>query len=370
MRLIDKINKYGVEWVILEIIAKGDETDNISSILDEYSVNWGEIIEQSMNHKILPLICSFFLDERYFIYLPPFLNQYFVLLYKLNIEKNLQIKKEAYKIGKVLEDNNIDYVSIKGVVLDNYLYENNGSRFLSDADFFVEKERFQEVRIILEQLGYTAGTVDWRKNKITNLTRKEHLLYLTSPSKLPEYVKNINDSIVGYVSLGFSSSFLWDSSKYNYNMSEALERSIVLPMNQNSNYIKSLSHPDHFIYIILHLYKHAWLEYLSRRNNDVNLAKFSDVYRYWKQLTLNEKKEVKKLVKQNNLINPVSWVLYHTDELFSTNILEWFEFNSKLPDNYLNSAFDENGNIRYWSGNMRDRLRLKNRKDIYKGECL
>ena len=55
------IKKYGREWIILEKITKGnkEEIEEIKKLLTE-EINWGELMEQAMSHKILRLF-QFFL---------------------------------------------------------------------------------------------------------------------------------------------------------------------------------------------------------------------------------------------------------------------------------------------------------------------
>ena len=48
----EDIEIYGPEWIILELIAKGNEKEKILDILKNYEVCWGELLEQSISHKM------------------------------------------------------------------------------------------------------------------------------------------------------------------------------------------------------------------------------------------------------------------------------------------------------------------------------
>ena len=75
------LKKYGVEWLILVNIVKGD-LELVKKLALNNSIQWGELIEQAMSHKIFPMVSYFFLnDEDLFNLIPPFINQYFKICY-------------------------------------------------------------------------------------------------------------------------------------------------------------------------------------------------------------------------------------------------------------------------------------------------
>lgn len=364
------MSKYGVEWDILIEIAKGDY-ETVVTIAESNSINWGELIEQAINHKMLPLVCFVFINnEKLFKLIPAFINQQLKIAYDVNMLKTMLIKKEVEKIDKALCNNNVPYVATKGVVLDSLLYESKGYRFLSDADFMILPQFKQRVLSILQEEGYVAGTVDWKTNEIRKMTREEYLQYLLANEKIPEHVTKIDNSIIKYVSVGFVTSFTWEACEYAVDMQSAFQSCCRIKMDEDHGEVNCLDIAHHFIYIILHLYKHAWVEFLAKWNNDVNLAKFMDVYRYWVRYKEILLVELPFLMKQYNIERPILWTLYHTDNVFGSNIVSEFgmENSPKINGKYLNSANDMKGNIRYWKGNMTDRLVSKNRSELFSSE--
>lgn len=362
----EELKKYGAEWLILEKITKGDieEIEIINKLLD-LEINWGELMEQAMGHKIFPMVANFFIQNDLFEKIPPFINQYFRTFLDVNKEKVKAIKKETIKITDVLKEENIPFAATKGVVLDNELYGNEGYRFLSDADFIVKQEYKKEVIEILKKLNFNVGTVDWKNNSIKELSREEYLIYMNTPDKLPEFVKKIDNDIIKYVSIGFVTSLTWRKCEYIVDINEAFKNLRNVEIGLGNKKIPTLSIIYHYIYIILHLYKHAWLEYLSRWNNDVNLVKFGDVYRYYKKYKKIIDVELPNIIKVQNIERPIIWTLQHTDEIFGSNIVENLGYKGFLDEEYLHSAGDKKGNIRIWKGNMRERLKSKNRKALF-----
>lgn len=363
----NKIQGYNNEWYILVSVAKGDVL-KVKEIVNSTCLNWGELIEQAMAHKIFPMVCYEFLnDDELFSCIPPFINQYFRICYEINRKKTAIIKKEVIKIDHLLVERNIPYVATKGIILDNLLYDNKGYRFLSDADFMILPQFKNDVEVVLNSLNFQVGTVDWRYNCVRNMEREEYLQYVLSKDKLPEYVKEIEDSIIKYVSVGFVNSFTWEKCNYAVDIEDAFRSIYRIVIDEKGNAVNSLGITYHFIYIILHLYKHAWVEFLSKRNNDVNLVKFADVYRYWnhnKQILIEE---LPQLMQYFQIEEPILWTLYHTDQVFGAHMLcdlncEAFGIEKRL---YINSAFDSTGNVRYWKGDMMGRLVSKNRAELF-----
>ena len=142
------------------------------------------------------------------------------------------------------------------------------------------------------------GTVDWKNNNIKQLSREEHLIYMNTPDKLPEFVKKLNNEIIKYVSIGFVCSLTWNKCEYKVNIDNAFKNLRNIDIGLNGQKIPALDVVYHYVYIILHLYKHAWVEYLSRWNNDVNLVKFGDVYRYYQKYKNVIKDELPKIIKR------------------------------------------------------------------------
>lgn len=363
----NKFSEYNIEWHILVNIAKGDIA-RVKEIISNCEINWGELIEQAMSHKMFSMVCyEFIIDDELFGYVPPFINQYFRLCYDANVMKTKAIKNETIKIDCELSKRNIPYAATKGVILDKMIYGNTGERFLSDADYMILPQYRNDVAEVLSKLGFCEGTVEWRSNSLRKLSREEHMRYLLTEEKLPEYIKPIEDSIITYVSVGFVCSFTWAKCEYSVDMEKAFQHLSIYDIDDENNKVSGLDISYHFVYIILHLYKHAWVEFLSKWRNDVNLVKFSDVYRYWRkneELLLNE---LPGIMKEFNIEKPVLWTLYHTDQIFGSDMIgklhsESFVENNKL---YLNSASDKQGNPRYWRGSMMDRLYSKKREELF-----
>lgn len=364
----DIIEKYGPEWALLEVVAKKDSNfiAEATDIIDNYEIHWGELMEQAMSHKMFPMVCSCFMEDMLFEKLPPFINQYFTLNYQINVHKTQRIKVQTLRIVDAMRKEGIDIVCTKGIVLDVQLYEGKGYRFLSDVDFMAMPENKKEIDSIIQSLGFKVGTVDWRNNTIKKLDRSQYLMYLNTKDKLPEYVIEIDDPLIRYVSVGVVFSFTWEKCPYQIPVEEAFVKRGERPLCKSSELtVPVLDNAYHFIYIILHLYKHAWLEHLHKWRNDVNLVKFADVYHFWHANEAELRKTLPAVLKHHNIAEPIMWTLIHTDSIFDSHMAKELMVECELTEEYLHSSGDKSGNTRNWKGSMRERLWSKKRETLF-----
>ena len=361
--------KFGPEWEVLELIAKKEfgYEHEVEEIIEKSDFHWGELIEQAMSHKMFPMVCYAFMDEKLFPLLPPFINQNFTTNYLLNKHKTELIKKQAIRIVEALNNNNVEIVCTKGIVLETLLYDNKGYRFLSDVDFMAKQEDKDVIRSVIEDLGFTVGTVDWKSNSVIPMDRVQYLTYINTVDKLPEYVISLDDSLFKYVSVGFVFSFSWPKCQYHIDVAEALKKGICqVPTGLgDGSCFPALQHSYHFIYIIMHLYKHAWLEHFIYKRNDVNLVKFADVYHYWNTYSTKLKQELPQLIEKHKIYEPVLWTLYHTDYIFNSNIVSTLDMGNFLNEKTLFASINKIGKILFWKGNMRKLLWEKNRANLF-----
>lgn len=365
MKITNDLKKYGVEWLILRDLVKSIAWEDSNTLLHTYfkenKVDWGILIEQSMRHKLFPMLAWKLSKDEFFDYLPPFVNQYFRLAIDTNIHKGDIIRAEAERISQALQSKNIRFAGTKGIILESEIYGNEGYKFMSDIDFIIEPKDKLHVMDILRKLGYFQGTVDWKANKARRLSREEHLIFLNTKDKVPEHIIEIDDSIISYVSVGFAMGFTWASCEYQVPIDESLTKII----NVKDNVIPSMSRAYHFLYIILHLFKHAWVEHLQKWQNDVNIIRFADTLLFWEKFKNEIKDEVKTIIIDNHLNKPVIWVLKHLDDIFDTNIVNELELDKIDDDNWYQSAGDKSGNVRIWNGNMIDRLWVKDKLELF-----
>lgn len=75
--------------------------------------------------------------------------------YQKIIFRNMKIKSEIIKINKILKENNINSIFLKGSYLINHIYENISLRYMQDIDLLVKKENSQKAFELIKELLYT-----------------------------------------------------------------------------------------------------------------------------------------------------------------------------------------------------------------------
>lgn len=139
------------EKQFIEILSKAIRKDENIKKYDD--VNWTNLANMAFEHKAEGIIYSAISDE----------NNY------LGVDKNIveelkttafyteidQARKMAYldNIFQKFNDNNIDVLAVKGVVLKN-IYPEQGQRSMNDADIVVRKKDIEKVKELLLSSGY------------------------------------------------------------------------------------------------------------------------------------------------------------------------------------------------------------------------
>ncbi len=133
-----------------------DFRDQVYDLSSRGEIDWEQFVEISSDHLVLPVIYLKFKTHDILKFIPEELGDFLRQTYELNVERNKQIRKQAIDIVKVLNENNIEPVFLKGTafILDR-LYSDIGERILADIDFLVSEEQFLKTARILKDVGYS-----------------------------------------------------------------------------------------------------------------------------------------------------------------------------------------------------------------------
>ena len=114
--------------------------------------------------------------------------------YKVLKKKKIDVRyleNALKKICILLDKNQIEYCTFKGVVIANQLYGDNNCRQLSDIDIFVPHHEFDNALVILEKEGFVLKNKDGLKN--------QHHVVLTNQHIIIELHRNILTPLIGMV---------------------------------------------------------------------------------------------------------------------------------------------------------------------------
>ena len=150
------------------------------------------------------------------------MRQYKQQYFKALIRHEQQMR-EVNRICRAFEENDIDYVLLKGCIMKP-LYPNPEMRIMGDADILIRKEQYEKIRKVMVELGFEEGgenlcDISWRSEHL--LTELHHRIYAE----------------------GHKDFLLWFG-----NIWEKVE-----PV---SGSCYRLSEEDHYLYIFTHMTKH------------------------------------------------------------------------------------------------------------------
>lgn len=319
----EDINAFGIEWRLLELTSVGAIKDNkkeqFVSLIKSKRIDWGKLIEKAANQKLLGLLYWTLIINNVETYIPKRIINLLKIYYDYNTLKQKIYCDEALEFSRKLEALNIPYVMTKGLILSTELYENSSSRDMNDIDFIIEPTHKNEVQRLLKELNYFPGYLDIKGNKRICFTREEEILCNITNNKMLGHVKEIDNPIVHGVYIGVDFSLTWSNFSVQIPVKQVLEKRIKYQIRENES-IYSFSPEVHFLYLVMHLLKHAWSESLQLSNDSCNLMQFADVYRFWNKYKKEYGEKIIDTISKYNVQSYVGWVIGQVDYIFSSNL--------------------------------------------------
>lgn len=368
---LDAEKSPGREWRALELLTLGlqdaERRREFLAILGDPGLSWGELIEQALRHKMLPLLAVEATAADLRSRLPRMICEHLTEAAQRQVYKLGILRREAARITEALQARGARFVATKGIVFESTLYQGNGSRHLSDIDFMVLPSHRHLVLAALPELGYEMGYYDWRTNGLHRFDRKELIAYQLHDDHLPSFTLLTSDPVVPYVSLDFATSLTWARSEFEVPIHQALAETDDQPIpGQDGVRLPTFTPGFQFLFTALHLFREAWFEKWLDLEQDVNLMKFADLLRLWPahREVLTSAAFLAK-VESYNLLQPLLWVLEHLDRTFHTEILTEMALQGRSDETWLASAGRGSGHLRLWHGDMRRRLYTKDRRSLF-----
>ncbi len=159
------------------------------------------------------------------------------------IRKNLLLDHDREEILAALEAAGIWYMPLKGVILKEY-YPQYGLREMSDNDILFDAARAEDVRAIMESLGFTTVRYgirhqdDYQKPPLSHFEMHRMLFSSASDERLFRYYEHVDERLL-----------------------------------DGTGHEKHFSQEDFYIYMIAHEFKHFWW-------NGTGVRSLLDVYVY------------------------------------------------------------------------------------------
>lgn len=351
----------GPEWTILELLARGivdnSERQLARDLLLSETLDWGELLEQALRHKMLPMLAHHIIsaDLRFDIPMSIYLHLESALQWnRCQIEL---FRRETVRVAQALTGRGIPFVVTKGMAFESTLYEGLGTRYMNDIDFMIPPRERDAVMGVMQELGFRAF-FDWAKD-----ARREEISSLLNRDHLPKLAREIDQPGIRLINIDVANSLTWTKSPFDVPVEEALENPVEQPVSGMPGVSIPCFHPIYqLLFTVLHLFREAWLQKFVEFGTDVGLMKFGDVIRLIDQnrgaLTDGE---LLRIMETHNVSHPVAWVLRHMDETFHTHAVELLALEKHGDEKLLRSQMRSPAYVDAWGESMRGRLQSKSR---------
>tara|TARA_B100000401_G_scaffold207300_1_gene139965 strand:+ start:184 stop:1191 length:1008 start_codon:yes stop_codon:yes gene_type:complete len=148
------------EKLIISILFKKEDIE-----IDEFkNVCFEKLVQIASSHLILPALYSNAKKKNLLKFFPEDLNSFLKKIFEENNRRNQILIKELNELSKILAENNISHLFVKGAYnIKTNLYDNLGERMVGDIDFLVNKSDLNLTEKILLKNGYKNSKVDTKK---------------------------------------------------------------------------------------------------------------------------------------------------------------------------------------------------------------
>ncbi len=351
----------GAEWTILELLARGivddPERQMARDLLLTDTLDWGELLEQALRHKMVPMLAHHIISTGLRFDVPMSIYQHLESALEWNRWQIELFRGETVRVAQGLAGRGIPFVVTKGMAFESTLYGSLGTRHMNDIDFMIAPRDREAVMSVMQELGFRPF-FEWAKD-----ARREEISSRLNPDHLPKLARNIDQPGTRIINLDVANSLTWTKSPFDVPVEEALQDPVEQPVPGMPGVSLPCFRPMYqFLFTVLHLFREAWLQKFVDFGNDVGLMKFGDVIRLIdrdrNELTDGE---LLRTMEAHKVTHPVAWVLRRLDETFRTHTLELLALEKHGDEELLASQMQSSAYVRAWGQSMRERLQSKAR---------
>ena len=351
----------GSEWTILELLARGIvddlEQQMVRDVLLAETLDWGELLEQALRHKMLPMLAYHIISASLRFDVPRSIYQHLESALDWNRCQIEVFRRETVRVAQGLAGRDIRFVVTKGMAFESTLYGGLGTRHMNDIDFMIAPRDRDAVLSVMRDLGFRPF-FEWAKDP-----RREEISSRLNPDHLPKLARDIDQPGTRTINVDVANSLTWTRSPFDVPVEEALEDPVEQPVPGMPGVGLPCFRPIYqFLFTVLHLFREAWLQKFVDFGTDVGLMKFGDVIRLIDQ-NRNEltSGELLRIMEIQRVTHAVAWVLRHLDETFQTRTLELFALETHGDKELLASQMQSSAYVHAWGQSMRERLQSKAR---------
>jgi len=351
----------GPEWTILELLARGivddPERQLARDLLTSDTLDWGELLEQALRHKMLPMLAHHVVSAELRFDLPTSIYLHLESALEWNRWQINLFRTETARVAQSLAENGIPFVVTKGMTFESTLYAGLGTRHMNDIDFMIAPRDREKVLNLTKELGFRPF-YEWAKD-----ARREEISSRLNPDHLPKLAREVDQPGIRMIQIDVANSLTWTRSPFDVPVEEALENRVEQPVPSMPGVSLPCFEPTYqFLFTVLHLFREAWLQKFVDFGTDVSLMKFGDVIRLFDQHHNDlVDGELLRTMDVHHVTDSVAWVLRHMDETFHTHAVESLALEKHGDEKRLAAQMSSSGYVRASDQSMRERLQSKGR---------
>lgn len=358
------------EWRILELLARGlthdSQRQSLRDLLLSRDLSWGELIEQALRNKMLPMLAYHVTSAGLRFDVPQTIYQHLQSTLEWNRHQIDLFRRETVRVAQALTGKGISFVVTKGMAFESTLYDGLGTRYMNDIDLMIAPADRESVMSVMRELGFHPF-FEWAQDP-----RREEISSRLNPDHLPKLARQVNQPGTQMIQIDTANSLTWTKSPFDIPVEKALADTIEQPIPGVPQVSLPVFRPNYqFLFTVLHLFREAWLQKFVEFGNDVGLMKFGDVIRLFERerdaLTDGALAEI---MEAHKVTDPVAWVLRQMDEVFGTDTLEALNLQQSGDESLLDQQMSSKGYVGAWGQSMRERLQSKDRHMIRAGTSM
>ncbi|PYS74610.1 MAG: hypothetical protein DMF69_01335 [Acidobacteria bacterium] len=226
------------EHTLLIALLRNELGGEVERLLSE-NMNWQLFISLAQEHRVIPLIAQNL--RRFSNKFPRNVLDELQRRAENRALHNLRFRSVLFSLARLLEENNIEFLSYKGATLAQLAYGDSASRQFGDLDVLVHKKDFLRIKKLILANG---GKANWSLSAKQETAVLKH--YYEFPFNFGAH------PVLLEVHWGFMESFF----AFDYKIEDVFRRQQVIAI-QGKN-LPTLSNEDLLIFLCVHGSKHFW----------------------------------------------------------------------------------------------------------------
>jgi hypothetical protein len=163
-------------------------------------LNWEEILQISLRHKVLPIIYKALYNHIPAKYQAAFEQKYFDIIKKVDIRL-----RELGRILQLAQQKNIDIILLKGPALAEIIYGDIYTRQFGDLDLLVTEDNMEKMFYLLSDIGFAQETGFDKNTNRYNIIDKPVFKYGSGFHEF-QCIKDVGDNVYIFVEVKRASS--------------------------------------------------------------------------------------------------------------------------------------------------------------------